>query len=218
VSGVEHSRACDGLTVLVAVALSAGGLTPLRKLIRSVGSDFTGAIVIAQHVAQYTILPQILGWDTQLRVKLAEQHERLHAATIYVCPAQQHILVNPDATISLSRKARVEYCRPSADWLFRSAAASFGPRTVAIVLSGMLRDGSRGVTDVARAGGLVMAQAPSTCDVPDMPIAAIRTGHVTMVLEPEHLGEAIMRRGRAESVRREAALWEAPFEFDALTA
>ena len=51
VSGVEHYRACGGLTVVVTVALS-GGLTPLRKLIRSVGTDFTGAIVIAQHVAQ----------------------------------------------------------------------------------------------------------------------------------------------------------------------
>src|SRR3982750_657297 len=121
----EHSidgAIADGQPAMavVAISLSAGGLKPLRGLVSGLPLELPAAVVVAQHVHSYTLLPQILARETHLPVTFAASGARLRSGTIYVCPAQQHLIVNPDATLSLSPRERVTYFRPSVDWLFES--------------------------------------------------------------------------------------------------
>ena len=106
-------------------------------------------------------------------------------------PAANHLTVNSNATLTVSSGPRIRFFRPSGDWLFESASASFGARTVAIVLSGGQDDGARGAVAVRKAGGTVIAQDPATCAYPDMPAAAIRAGAVSHVLAADQIGGCV---------------------------
>jgi two-component system chemotaxis response regulator CheB len=95
--------------------------------------------------------------------------------------------------------------------LFRSAAEVSGPRLIAVVLSGMRRDGAEGVQAVRRHGGRVLAQDPATAAAPEMPAAAIATGCVDFVLPPERIASALvalaMAPGAAEFLRVAPPSW-----------
>jgi two-component system chemotaxis response regulator CheB len=201
----------DDAAAIVVIAVSAGGLAPLRRIIRELPSSFAAAVVIAQHVRDFTTLPEILTGDTTLSVSLVSHRMCLRAGTIYVCPAQQHVVVNPNATLTLSDRARLGFFRPSADWLFESAAASFRERTFAIVLSGMQNDGAKGAQCVKAAGGTLIAQDPQTCERPEMPSAAIATGAIDHVLGPDAIAMMLRRAVAAVDVARCRAAWAAPW-------
>ncbi len=169
------------------------------------------AIVIAQHVAGRSVLPEILAGDTTAPVAFAQTGASLQRGAIYVCPAQQHVIVNPDATLTLSTRERLKFVRPSGDWLFTSAAASFRERAFAIVMSGLQNDGARGILAIRDAGGTVIVQCPETCERPEMPSASIATGAVDFVLEPDQIPLVLDQLLTRFNFDRCKAHWEAPF-------
>jgi len=203
VSAIEHKsifrknvalhRGAPASRVL-GIAVSAGGLDPLIDVLSELPAAFLAAIVIVQHVGPVSRLPNLLRSRVALRVKFAEPDEPLCRGVIYVTPPNRHVIVNPHRTFSLSDAPRLRFQRPSADWLFRSAAASYGRRSIAVVLSGRLDDGARGLRCVHRAGGYCIAQAPESCVHPAMPTAAIQTGCVHTVLKPSEIGPAILAK------------------------
>jgi len=214
VSGIEQSitdATDDRAVAIVVVTLSAGGLTPLRSLVRGLTADTPAAVVVAQHVAGHSLLPEILAMETRAPVRFVEAGETLRLGTIYVCPPQQHVIVNPDATFALSSRERLKFFRPSGDWLFTSAAASFRERAVAIVLSGYQNDGALGSIAIREAGGTVIVQDPDTCDQPAMPRAAIAKGTVEFVLAPDQIPLVVRRLLAQLDIDRCKAQWDAPF-------
>jgi two-component system, chemotaxis family, protein-glutamate methylesterase/glutaminase len=223
VSSVGHSISdasteLDTREVAVAVVVisaSAGGLLPLRSLLRALPGEVPAAIVVAKHMQGTNLLPQILSADTAMPVTSVTSGSTLRSGVIYVCPGARHVVVNPDATVTLSHRERVNYVRPNGDWLFVSAAASFRERAFGVVLSGYQNDGSAGALAIRAAGGIVFAQDPMTCERPDMPNAAIATGAVSYVLAPEELATTLTDRLRAVDARRCRAEWDAPFAVDA---
>jgi two-component system, chemotaxis family, protein-glutamate methylesterase/glutaminase len=124
-------------------------------------------------------------------VSFAAPGALLRPGHIYVCPAAHHVAVNSNATLTVSSGPRVRFFRPSGDWLFEGASASFGARTVAIVLSGGQDDGARGAVAVRKVGETVIAQDPATCPYPEMPSAAIRTGAVSHVLAADQIPRCV---------------------------
>jgi chemotaxis response regulator CheB len=196
---------------VVVIGMSAGGLVPLRRLVRDVPLTFAAAIVVAQHVQTATCLPEILRADTTLPVSLAIDGALIRAGSIQVSPAQQHVIVNPDATIGLSERGRIHFFRPNADWLFESAAASFRENTVAVVLSGMQNDGARGVRSIHAAGGTVIVQDPQTCERPEMARAAIATGTADHILAPHAIGQMLLSVVSAMDLSSGRSAWDAPF-------
>jgi two-component system chemotaxis response regulator CheB len=208
----------DVALAVVVMSASAGGLVPLRTVIRLLPADLPAAVIIAKHMEADSLLPQIFSVDAAMPVTSITSGSILRAGVIYVCPGAQHVVVNPDATVTLSRRERVNYFRPSGDWLFFSAAASFRERAFGVVLSGYQNDGSEGARAIQAAGGVVFAQDPMTCERPDMPMAAIATGAVRFVLAPEELARALTGMVRAVDVRRCRAEWDEPFAVDAPTA
>jgi two-component system, chemotaxis family, protein-glutamate methylesterase/glutaminase len=179
---------------LIALAASAGGLRALGMVLAELPLDFPAPILIVQHLepTRRSMLAEILSRQVLLQVKQAIEGEQLIAGAVYIAPPDRHLLVNPDATLSLSKTELVNYVRPSANLLFESLARSFGKRAIAVVLTGTGSDGSRGAREVKKTGGRVIAQDPATAEYSGMPKAAIDTGSVDHILPLDQIGAALI--------------------------
>jgi two-component system chemotaxis response regulator CheB len=178
---------------VVVVATSLGGLEALGELLAPLSDDFPVPIVVVQHVdaRAQSHLPELLARQTRLAVRHAVSGEPLRASTIYVAPPGLHLLIDADRNFVLSSAAPVAFSRPAADPLFVSAASAFGHRTLGVILTGRLSDGTAGARVIQHAGGVVLAQAPATCRAAAMPQAAISGGVVDLVLPLASLGAAL---------------------------
>jgi two-component system, chemotaxis family, protein-glutamate methylesterase/glutaminase len=179
---------------LVVVAASAGGLSVLHTLVAGLPVDFPAAVAVVHHrtVKHSELLPRLLARRTPLRVVDAEAGSAIIAGTIYVAPPDKHLTITPARTLALLGGVTIKHLRSAADPLFISAAAAFGSHVAAVVMSGYDSDGSDGARAVRLAGGVVFAQSPPTADVPSMPMSAIATGAVDLVVEPEAMAAALL--------------------------
>jgi two-component system, chemotaxis family, protein-glutamate methylesterase/glutaminase len=179
---------------IVAIASSAGGLKALTRVLADLPSDFSPSIVVVQHLdpRHRSLMAHILSRRTGLTVKEAEEGERLCPRTVYIAPPDKHLLINPDATVSLSRSALVHFVRPSADLLFESVAGSFQERAIAVVLTGTGGDGAMGVRAIKKMGGTVIAQDEASAEFFGMPHAAAETGCVDFVLPLGEIPSALL--------------------------
>ncbi|MCL6441105.1 MAG: chemotaxis protein CheB, partial [Thermoleophilum sp.] len=157
-AGVDVANFPHATFDVVAVAASAGGLNALSHVLRALPADFSAAVLIVQHLdpRHRSLMASILSRRTPLRVKEAEEGDRLAPATVFIAPPNRHLLVNPDGTLSLSQSELVHFVRPSADLLFESVEASYRDRAIAVVLSGSGSDGAMGVRAVKKTGGTVI--------------------------------------------------------------
>lgn len=188
---------------VVALAASAGGLTALSRVLADLPAHLPAAILVVQHLDPHhrSLMADILGRRTALRVKQAEEGDRYLPGAVYVAPPDRHLLVNPDGTLSLSRTELVHFVRPSADLLFESVAATSKQRAIAVVLTGTGVDGTMGVRAIKRMGGTVIAQNEQTSEFFGMPSAAIQTGCADFILPLDEIPKALLAlvvRGKGE--------------------
>jgi two-component system chemotaxis response regulator CheB len=197
VSGERYQAVNDA----VLVAASAGGLNALTSVLSELPTDFSASVAIVQHIEPHhrSMLAEILGRSCALPVVQAEDGQPFQGGVVHVAPPDHHLLVNADGSLSLTRTELVHFVRPSADLLFESGAASFGGRTIGVVLTGTGSDGSLGVEAIKGVGGTVIAQDEESSDFFGMPGAAIATGKVDFVLPldqiPEALASLVSERG-----------------------
>jgi len=189
-------------TRIVAIAASTGGPAALRKLFGALPADFAVPIVFVQHIALGFAegFARWLDESSPLRVKVAVAGEPLRPGTAYLAPDDQHIGVSERSTVVLSGAAQVGGFRPSASFLFDSVARRFGSSTMAVILTGMGRDGVDGLMEVKAVGGTVIAQDEASSDIFGMPAAAIAAGVADMVLPLDliapRLRQVVTDRGR----------------------
>jgi two-component system chemotaxis response regulator CheB len=178
---------------LVVVGTSWGGLKALRELVSRLPADFGMAIVLVQHRHRQSdhLLSTLLQERTSLAVVEVEDKAPIDPATIYIAPADYHLLIDRDA-FALSTEAPVRYSRPSIDVTFYSAADTYGPETVGVVLTGANADGSRGLRRIFDRGGLAFIQEPATAESPMMPAAAVRCVPGARVLPIAEIAAAIV--------------------------
>jgi two-component system, chemotaxis family, protein-glutamate methylesterase/glutaminase len=159
---------------VVGIAASAGGVEALRLIVGALAADFPAAICVTLHIPATgrSLLAPILDRDSALHAVAAEDGMPLRAGVIYVAPSDRHLLVGRGA-VRLSRGPKENGMRPAADPMFRSLAAAWGAKAIAVVLSGALDDGAAGAVVVTAAGGTVVVQDPSDALVPGMPASAI---------------------------------------------
>lgn len=190
-SGSLHpiSEAVDegpaGRLPIVALVCSAGGLEALTAILRQLPAEFPAPIIALQHrqPGEPDRLPSILRRRCLLPVVSAEDGAVLRAGTVFVVPPGQHAVVDTSDHIVLIPSDGPPPYRPSADLLLVSLALTSGPRTIAVVLSGMGRDGATGAEAVHRFGGLVIASDERSSAYFAMPKAAIeRDQAVDLVL------------------------------------
>src|SRR2546421_4127651 len=193
VAGPNSDERAPPVTDAVLVAASAGGLAALTSLLSALPADFPAGVAVVQHIEPHhrSMLAEILGRSSPLTVTQAADGQELGGGVVHVAPPDHHLLVNADGSLSLTRTELVHFVRPSADLLFDSAAASFGPRAIGVVLTGTGSDGAFGVEAIKRVGGTVIAQDEATAEFFGMPGAAIKTGAVDFVLPLEQIPEAL---------------------------
>jgi two-component system chemotaxis response regulator CheB len=170
---------------------SAGGVDALLTILAVLPADFALPLLVAQHLhpTESGYLATHLGRACSLEVKEARAKEPVLPGHVYLAPANYHLLVEKDETLSLSVDEKVNWSRPSIDVLFESAARAWARRLVAVILSGANGDGTEGLRLVKRYGGLTVAQDPQSAAHPTMPQAAIDAGCVELVLGPDAIGE-----------------------------
>jgi len=177
---------------VVALGASAGGIDALQRIVAALPVDFGLAVVVVLHIpaASRSLLADIIGRKTTLSVSPAVHGEPLRGGHIFVAPPDQHLLVTRDALV-LDRGPKENGARPAIDPLFRSLAAAWGPRGIAVVLSGALADGAAGAAAVAVAAGSVVVQAPDDAAVPSMPEATLRAVPAARTLAADDIGAAL---------------------------
>ena len=180
---------------MVAIATSAGGLQALGEILSRLDSTFPVPILVVQHLSRTrtSIMAEILGKKTGLGVKQAEDGEAIVPGCVYTAPSNFHLLVNPDQTLSLTSTDLVHFVRPSADLLFASVAASFGPRAIAVVATGNGLDGAAGVQAIKGSEGVVIVQDELSSEFFGMPGAAIDTGDVDFIVPLTEIAALLTR-------------------------
>ncbi|HEY9261808.1 chemotaxis protein CheB [Chitinophaga sp.] len=178
---------------LIVIGGSAGGLQPILTLLPGLAVSLNAAIIIVLHRQSHyeSVLTELLSAKTLLPVKEAAEKEPLLKGTIYIVPADYHLLIETDHTLSLDYSEKVNFSRPSIDVTFSSAALAYGSNMAALLLSGANTDGTEGLIDVHEAGGTTAVQDPATADVDYMPRQAIELAPVDIILQPQEMATFI---------------------------
>ena len=174
---------------------SAGGIRALHVVLGSLPPDLDAAVLVVIHLQPQvrSLLPEILGRATALRVEPAVDGTELERGVVRVAPPDAHLLLDEDGLLHLDQSELVHHVRPSADVLLLSLARNHHGPCTAVVLSGTGIDGAAGAAAVKRAGGRVLAQDEATSQYFGMPGAAILAGGVDEVLPLDAIASAVMQ-------------------------
>jgi two-component system chemotaxis response regulator CheB len=180
---------------LIVIGTSAGGMPALVKLIGQLPGSLPAAVLIVQHLAPDSSgahLVDRLAHQTTLFCHLAQDGTRIEAGHLYLAPPDRHLLVKDDRLL-VTKGPHENHYRPAADALFRSAAVYGGERTIGVVLTGMLHDGTAGLEFIKRCGGLAVVQDPHDAEFDSMPQSALRNVQVDYVVPLDEMGTLLQQ-------------------------
>jgi two-component system chemotaxis response regulator CheB len=186
---------------VVGIGISTGGASTLDRIIPQLPSDFAVPIVVVIHMSRQfvPILAERLDAASRVRVSLARDGEALQPGCVYFAPADVHLEVRPELRVQLVAGRAVSGCIPSADVLFASLARSVGSEALGLLLTGMGRDGVRGLAAIKARGGVTAAQDQDSSVIFGMPRAALESGAAAYEVPLAHvvtfLGRAVWSHG-----------------------
>ncbi|MCW2004658.1 two-component system chemotaxis response regulator CheB [Xanthomonas arboricola] len=177
---------------VIVIGGSAGAGEALRRLLSALPAQTPAAILVVLHMSAHGhgIMRTVSAGANGITVVEAADGMRIEPHTLYVAVADRHLMV-ADGQIVLGTGPRENMSRPSIDALFRSAAVAFGPRTVGVLLSGMLNDGTAGLDAIHACGGTVLVQDPGEAVASDMPLSALQRVPADAVRSSAELGVLI---------------------------
>ena len=167
---------------VVAIGASAGGVEALQALVAGLPKGLPAVVLVVLHIPRQapSALPGILDRAGPLPAVAAKHGMPARAGTIYVAPADHHLLIC-GGHLELSVGPTENGHRPAIDPLFRSAAVAFGSGAIGVVLSGARDDGAAGLAEIVRRGGQAVVQDPNEALHRSMPASALEhvaTAHV----------------------------------------
>jgi chemotaxis response regulator CheB len=189
-AGSPVVRKTAAVPPIIVIGASTGGPQAVRRVLEDFPAPLGAPVAIVQHIS-HGFADGFVRWlrDTTYRsVEIARDGAALRADTFVVAPSDYHLVVNYGG-IALREGEKEQYQRPSADVLFRTAAAAYGPRVIAILLTGMGRDGADGCRAVQERGGITLVQDEETSVVYGMPRAAAELGVATEILPLDAIGK-----------------------------
>lgn len=180
---------------IVVLGASAGGLDAVDEVMGRIPPDIPASFFIVQHMAPQdtgaALLSQ-LSKHNKLVCKLAIDGEEFTAGTVYIAPPDHHLLVT-EKTLLVTKGARENRYRPAIDPMFRSAAVTHGASVIGVVLTGMLDDGTAGLTAIKRCGGITVVQNPKNAAYPEMPQSALNNVDVDHCVELSEMSGLLER-------------------------
>jgi two-component system chemotaxis response regulator CheB len=197
-STLVHLRRASA--TVVGIGASTGGPRALDSILSDLPDDFPLPVLVVQHISKGFIGGLIRWLDTRtpLPVGLAVEGEPARPG-IWFAPDDAHLVLTPEMRFALDRETVVGPHRPSVDVLLNSLASSAGAGAIGVVLTGMGRDGAKGVDALRRSGGCVVAQDEATSAVFGMPKAAVEAG-ARIVLPISQIASALRQARVAETV------------------
>jgi two-component system chemotaxis response regulator CheB len=185
---------------VIVIGASAGGVRAVIEILARLPADLPAFIGVVIHRGpdSTSTWADVLGMKTKLRVIEPADGDSLKRGVAYIAPADCHMTFE-DGRIALDGGAKEHHTRPAVDPLFISAARAYGPRVVAVVLTGGGHDGMQGLLGVTRAGGLSLVQKPSEAEHASMPEYAIAHDHVRAALTVDEIADALAVLARGGS-------------------
>ena len=191
---VERRSRLQSVPPLILIGASTGGPQALRAILSQLPVNFSGSVVIVQHIdAQFA--PGLANWLTQytsMPVKIAQAGSILQKQTIYLAGTNHHLILQPDLTLTYTPEPIHYTYRPSINVFFKSVAECWPGKGVAVLLTGMGKDGAAGLLSLRQAGWHTIAQNRETCIVYGMPKAAAELGAAVEVLPLEAIAPACL--------------------------
>jgi two-component system chemotaxis response regulator CheB len=159
----------------VAIGVSAGAFDALSVILPGLPADYPLPVFVVVHLPpdKDSMLHSLLQDKCAVKVREAEDKEKIVPGTVYIAPPDYHMQVEQDKTLSLSSDEPVLFSRPSADVLFETAADSYRAGLIGVILTGASGDGANGLKTIMDKGGGGIVQNPDTAVATAMPLAAI---------------------------------------------
>lgn len=177
---------------LLVIGGSAGGLEAILQILPALKREPSLAMVLVLHRrGGESMLTELLQDKTAWNVKEAEEKEPIEPGTLYIAPADYHLLIEQDRTFSLDYSEKIHYSRPAIDVTFETAAEAYGPQVIGLLLSGANQDGAGGLQKIKSAGGFVMVQDPAEAVVAYMPKFAMEHVAVDRILPAKEIASFV---------------------------
>lgn len=191
---------------VVGIGASAGGLESLERLFQTMPTETGMAFVVIQHLSPdfKSMMDELLARRTQILIRQAEDNLAVEPNCIYLLPPKKEMII-ADGRLLLTDKEKTQELTLPIDRFFRSLAQDVGERAIGIILSGTGTDGSRGITEIKKAGGLVICESETSAKFNGMPASAQKTGAVDWVLRPEEIPDALLNHGHIPASQGQSA-------------
>ena len=168
------------IKTIIVIGASAGGIEAVTQLVGKIPPDLPIALFVVIHISKRSV-PEVivnqLQKKTAYRCLIPADGDEINAGCLYLAPPDLHLLLKK-GFVRLVKGPHENYWRPSIDVLFRSAAANYDSHVIGIILSGMLDDGTSGMSAISRSGGTSIVQEPSEAEFMDMPMSVINNVNV----------------------------------------
>lgn len=185
---------------LIAIGASTGGTEAIKEVLMGLPPDCPGTVVTLHMPPGFTrSYAERLNRQTRLAVSEASDGDRVLPGHVLIAPGDYHLWVERSGAnyiARLSHEAAVNGHRPAVDVLFDSLARCAGRNLLAVLLTGMGKDGARGLLNIRQAGGFTVAQDEASCVVYGMPREAVELGAAQQVLPLENIAEALLQQAR----------------------
>ena len=187
---------------IIAIGTSAGGVEALQNLVSGLPGNLPAALFVVLHLSPRTrnYLPEILTRAGNLAVIAPQDHTPIQPGRIYVAPPDYHLIIERDH-VHVSLGPKEQHQRPSINVTFRSAALAYADRVVGVVLTGDMDDGTSGLWEIKRRGGIAVVQNPEEAVFPSMPLSALRDVEADYIVSLAELSPLLCRLACGEGGR-----------------
>ena len=190
------NRRCAALVdPLIVIGASAGGPAALATILSSLPPDFSAAIVIVQHIdAQFA--PSMASWlgeQTTMAVRTAKAQDHPEAGTVLIASTNDHLIFVDPHNLGYTAEPREAHYRPSIDVFFESVVDQWKGDVMAVLLTGMGRDGAKGLKALRSKGALTVTQDANSCVVYGMPKAAVELKAAVEILPLDGIAGSMVK-------------------------
>jgi two-component system, chemotaxis family, CheB/CheR fusion protein len=178
---------------IVCIGASAGGMEAIHELFDHLPQDTGMSFIVIQHLSSEhkSLMAELLSKHTAMKVVEARENTVVEPDCVYVIPNNRNISIQ-NRTLLLSGKEQGRSPNMAIDIFLNSLANDIGDKAIAIILSGTGTDGTKGIIEIKKAGGLVFVQDPTTAKFDGMPYSAIASGSMDFILSPESIADELL--------------------------
>lgn len=198
---------------LIVIGASAGGIKAITYIISALPKTYSFPIIIVLHRLKNVSskLEDVLQHNCRVTIKEADEKEKLLPKTVYITPANYHLLIEKDRTLSLDYSELVNWSRPSIDITFESASEVYKNKLMGILLTGANNDGAIGLKAIKESGGHTIVQDPKTAEASSMPNAALKLGAASEIMTVPEITEYLLKLHK-EHIKKQAGKKSSPNE------